>query len=244
MTESAPFYLSVVIPAYNEEKRISKILDSISQYQQKHTSEMEVIVVIDASSDGTEEITRSYSGRIKNLKVIVGVKNIGKGGAIAGGVKEARGQYILFADADNSTPFEQVDNLLKYANDFGVVIASRYCKGGKLLIPQPFSRRIGGRALNLLVQSILLPGLKDTQCGFKLFKAELAKVIFAKMTINRWSFDLEILAIARYLGAKIKEVGVIWLDNPHSRVNPIRDGVQMIKDAWTIKRNIRQDLYK
>ena len=237
-------YLSIVIPAYNEEKRIHKILDSIVEYEKSCKFLVETVIAIDASPDDTLKVAEAYKNKISNLVILDGKVNRGKGGAVQEGFKVARGKYIIFADADNATPIEQVDKLLAYVDKYDVVIGSRYCKGGKLAIPQSFVRRAGGRGLNILIQALAVSGIRDTQCGFKLFEAKAAREIFTRLTIFNFSFDIELLAIALHLGYKVKEVGIIWYDDPHSTVSPIKDGLKMVLNAWTIRKNIVKGKYR
>ena len=241
---SSDFYLSIVIPAFREEKRISQVLDAIVEFEKDCDFSIETIVVDDASPDSTVKVVKKYENIIKNLVIIEEKVNKGKGGAVSVGVMKARGKYIVFADADNATPIEQVKKLLNYIGDYEVVIGSRYCEGGKLAVPQSVVRIIGGRLLNRLIQYAVAPGIKDTQCGFKLFEAKAAKNIFSNLTIYGWSFDIEVIGIAKALGYKVKEVGVTWYDSPHSTLHPFKDGLKMIKDAWQIKKNIRESVYK
>ena len=240
MTE---IHLSIVIPAYKEEDRIHLILDAVEKYIRSKDFLVETIVAVDASPDKTAEAAKKYHDRIPNLKVIEGKVNKGKGGAVQEGIMHASGDYILFADADNSTPIEQTDKLLKYVNKYEVVIGSRYCEGGKLAIPQSLTRRLGSRVLNLIIQSIAISGIRDTQCGFKLFERKAAEQIFSRQTIFGFSFDIEILAIARRLGYNIKEAGITWYDDPHSTVSPIKDGLRMVIDAWQVRKNIMARKY-
>ncbi len=237
-------YLSIVVPAYKEETRIHKILDAIINYQNSKKFPLEVIVVVDGSPDGTAEAANKYADKIQNLRVIDREENRGKGYTVKEGILAAKGQYILFSDADNSTPIEQVDKLLNYNDRYKVIIGSRYCSDGKLAHPQPIHRIIGGRVLNAVIQLLADRGIKDTQCGFKLFEAGAAKKIFERLTFERFSFDIEVLAIARKLGLKVKEVGITWYDDPHSTVNPIKDGLRMVKDAWQVRKNILSGKYK
>jgi dolichyl-phosphate beta-glucosyltransferase len=213
--------LSIVIPAYKEESRIHKILDAIVEYEKNKIFPIEVIVVVDGSADKTAEAASEYKSKIPGLEVIDRKENKGKGYTVREGVIEAKGKYILFSDADNSTPIEQVDKLLKFKEDFPVVIGSRYVKGGRLAHPQGIVRKLGGRVMNLVIRMFAVRGIKDTQCGFKLFQHDAAKEIFKRMTFERFSFDIEILAIARRHKYKIKEVGIVWYDDPHSTVSPI-----------------------
>lgn len=237
-------FLSIVIPAYKEQERIHKILDAIIKYEKDHDFRVETIVVIDGSPDNTADAVLPYKDKLGDLKIIDRKENHGKGYTVRQGMLEAKGKYILFSDADNSTPIEQVDKLLKFREDYKVIIGSRYCKGGKLAYAQPLSRRIGGRVLNLIIRMFAVGGIQDTQCGFKLFEHDATQEIFKRMTFERFSFDVEVLAIARNLGYKIKEVGITWYDDPHSTVSPIKDGIRMIKDAWTVRKNIIAKKYK
>lgn len=238
------FYLSIIVPAYKEEKRIHIILEAIAKYEKTKNFKIETIVVADASPDNTVEATKLYVDKLRSLTIIDNKINKGKGGAVQEGVLAAKGKYILFADADNSTPIEQVDKLLEYVDKYEVVIGSRYCADGKLAVPQSLVRIIGSRGLNTIIQLLAVSGIKDTQCGFKLFENKSAKEIFKRQTINGFSFDIEILAIAKKLGYKIKETGIVWYDNPHSTVNPIKDGLRMVSDAWTVRTNIIKRAYK
>lgn len=240
---SQEIFLSIVIPAYKEADRIHKILDAILEFEKIKDYNIETIVVVDGTLDNTAEVARKYRDKLKNIKVIDRKENKGKGYTVREGMLAAQGEYVLFSDADNSTPIEQVDKLLKFRNDYDVMIGSRYVYDGKLAIPQSFVRKMGGRVLNWIIRTLAVSGIKDTQCGFKLFSKKAAQEIFNKQTFERWSFDIEILAIARMLGYKIKEVGITWYDDPHSRVNPIKDGLRMIKDAWTVRKNIREKKY-
>lgn len=241
---SKNIYLSIVVPAYKEEKRISIIAEAIIKYQKSHDFETEVIVDVDGADDNTDTAIREYEGKIDNLRIISRKKNRGKGYTVKEGIQHSIGKYVLFSDADNSTPIEQVDKLLKDIDKYEVVIGSRYCEGGKLAHPQPFYRIAGSRALNIVIQLLAARGIKDTQCGFKLFQAKAAEEIFRRETFDRFSFDIEILAIARKLKYKTKEVGITWYDNPHSTVNPLRDGLRMVADSWRVRKNIISGKYK
>lgn len=238
------YYLTIIIPAYKEEKRLHKIFEAIIEYQKKHDFLIETIVIVDGSPDQTAEVAREWREKIPNLHVIDRKTNKGKGYTVKEGVGHADGKYILFTDADNSTPLRQLDRLLKYAEIYPVIIGSRYCEDGKLARPQPLTRYLGGRVMNTIIRMFAVPGIKDTQCGFKLFERFAAKEIFKRQTFDRFSFDIELLAIARKLGYRIKEVGITWYDDPHSTVDPIKDGLRMIKDSWQVRKNIISGKYK
>jgi dolichyl-phosphate beta-glucosyltransferase len=237
MSASAPF-LSVVIPAYNEEKRLGNILGAIEERLQREPSlDMEILVVDDGSKDGTLRLVEEWQQRLPTLRASKNPRNMGKGATIRRGMLEATGQWRLFADADNSTPFEQVDNLLRVAQESGasVVVGSRACKGARLDRRQPWRREMMGRVFNLLVQAIALPGIKDTQCGFKLFSAEAAEAIFPRLTRQGFSFDVEALYLARRLGFGVEEAPARWLDDAHSKVNPVTDSFKMFLDLLRIR---------
>jgi len=237
------YFLSIVVPAYKEEGRLHKIVEAFLEYKKSHDFSMELIIVVDGSPDTTAEVARSFSEKVPHLRVIDRKENMGKGYTVKEGVLNASGKHVLFTDADNSTPLDQLDKLLKYVDTHQVIIGSRYCRGGKLARPQPFYRIAGTRALNLIIRLLAIRGIHDTQCGFKLFRREAAKEIFKRQTIYRFSFDIEILAIARKLGYKIKEVGITWYDDPHSTVNPIKDGIKMVKESWLIRKNLLAGKY-
>lgn len=238
------FYLSIVIPSYKEEFRIKKILNALIEYKKDHDFEIETLVVVDGSPDKTAEAALAFKDKIESLVVIDRKENKGKGYSVKEGMLKAKGKYILFTDADNSTPLYQVDKLLKHIDKYDVVIGSRYTNGGRLAKPQSLSRIIGSRGLNIIIQLLADRGIKDTQCGFKLFTNKAAKDIFTRLTFDRWSFDIELLAIARKLGYKVYEEGIIWYDDPHSTLNPVRDGIRMARDSWQVRKNILTGKYK
>ena len=208
--------VSIIIPAYNEESRIKKTLLLVDKYFSDKKIDHEIIVVDDGCLDKTAAVCRNAG--IENLKVIGYPNNRGKGFAVNYGVNRATKQFVLFVDADNSTPIGEFERLAEYSSDFDVVIGSRYLENSRVVVKQPLSRIIGARLGNLLIQILLLPGFPDTQCGFKLFKFEAAKKIFAHQTIWRWGFDIEILYIARKQGLKIKQVPVDWYNNIDSKI--------------------------
>lgn len=212
-------FLSVIIPAYNEAERIPKTLLDMDKYLSQAGFSYEVIVVNDGSKDKTAEIVEKMRALIKNLKLIDNKVNQGKGGVVAQGMLEAKGLIRLFADADNSTPIEQIEKFFPYFKEgYDVVIGSRAMKDSQLAVKQPFYRQILGRLGNLIIRLLAVPAIKDTQCGFKAFTEQAAEKIFSQLTIKRWGFDIEVLAIARLLGYRIKEVGIRWINDPHSKV--------------------------
>ena len=214
-------YLSVIIPAYNEEKRIGPTLESIDSYLKKQNYSYEIIVVANNCTDKTNDVVREYQKKIKNLKLI-DIQNSygGKGFAVKMGIEKAQGDYMLFMDADNSTRISELDKFwLYFKRSFSVVIGSRALRDSKIKIPQPWYREFLGRLANLLVRIIILPKIYDTQCGFKAFTKKAAKAIFSKQKIVGWGFDMEILVLALKFGFKIKEVPITWFNAPESKVS-------------------------
>lgn len=243
----AEIYLSVIIPAYNEEKRLPKTLAEIDKYLKKQNypsvgsgqGNYEILVVNDGSKDKTAEVVRDLMADVKNLRLIDNKENNGKGYVVRQGILEAKGKYRLFTDADNSTSIDQVEKMWpEFERGYEVVIGSRDIKGAVLPIPQSWSRRRIGDIFNLLVQIICgLWRIWDTQCGFKAFSKRAAEDIFPKCKINRFAFDPEILVIAKKLGYKIKEIPVIWINDPESKVklkNMIKMGLDLIKIRWNL----------
>lgn len=233
--------LSIIVPAYNESKRIAKTLRTIVSYFKNTNNSYELLVVDDGSKDGTKEVVESLM--ISNAKVLGYGENRGKGFAINFGVKHARGEWILFTDADNSTPIEEFSKLAAEKADYQVIIGSRYLKESNIVVKQSKLRILLSRIGNILSQVILLPGIKDTQCGFKLFSATAAKQIFAKQTIWRWGFDMEILRIARELSYKVKEVPVIWYNDEQTHLQSRRVFIRTFIELITIKINSLRGLY-
>jgi len=218
-------FLSIIIPAYNEAKRLPLTLIDIDRHLAKAEYSAEILVVSDGSTDATPDIAERFSHLIKNLKLIKNEENHGKGWVVRQGMLAARGNLRLFMDADNSTSVDQFNKMLPYffAEDgrerYDVVIGSRAIKGAKLQPPQPLFKRILGKLGNLFIQLMVLGGIWDSQCGFKCFTEEAAEKIFGLARVNRWGFDVEALALARELGYRIKEIPVIWVNDPRSKVN-------------------------
>ncbi len=221
--------ISIVIPVYNEEKRIGKTLERCLEYLKSKKYNFEIIVVNDGSTDNTEEVVRKF----KNIKIISYKPNHGKGYAVKKGMLSAKMDYVLFSDADLSTPIEELEKLMKYKRYYDIIIASRTLKESKAKSLK--SRKFLGRIFSFLVKLLALREVSDTQCGFKLFKKEAARKIFKKQTINGWSFDVEILFIAKKVGYKIKEVGVKWKHFDHQEVTPARQSLKMLIEVLKIR---------
>jgi dolichyl-phosphate beta-glucosyltransferase len=230
--------LSVVIPAYNEQARLLPTLERITRYFDGRGLDFEVVVVDDGSQDHTLEIARQFASRSQRIRVLHNVINRGKGGAVRRGVAASRGERILFTDTDLSTPIEELEKLatrMDADSRIGVVIGSRGVRGAELKLHQPWYREMMGKTFNLLVQLIVFPGIRDTQCGFKLFGRDVARKVFRQMTISGFGFDVEVLYLARKMGAKIEEVPVVWTNALGSKVSPVRDSLRMFGDLLRIR---------
>jgi dolichyl-phosphate beta-glucosyltransferase len=232
MTERPAPFLSVIVPAYNEENRLGPTLERVKEYlgQQDYTSE--IIVVDNGSRDRTIEVAKAAG---------VGVleePRRGKGAAVRTGLIAASGDYVLFSDADLSTPIEEVEKLLAARKTgYDVAIASRGLPESKLVKRQPWYREMVGRVGNLLVRLVAVRGIADTQCGFKLFPRDIAQRVFPAQRLTGAAFDVEVLFIVQHMGWRIAEVPVTWIDSPDTRFNRVRDSLDALKDLVRIRVN-------
>lgn len=233
----------MIIPAYNEERRLPKTLQAIDKYLRKQSYNYEILVVNAGSQDKTKEIVEAMMPNIKNLRLLT-IENRGKGYAVKQGMLEAIGEFRLFTDADNSTGIEHVEKMWReFERGFDMVIGSRDVKGAHIAVLQSWWRRRLGDMFNIMVQLISgLRGMWDTQCGFKGFTRKAAQSIFEKSVINGWAFDVELLILAKNLGYKTKEIPVTWVNDPESKVN-VRGMVQMLWDIFAIRKNMMQKRY-
>ena len=200
--------LSIIIPAYNEEKRISRTLNNYSKFFSKKIKDFEIIVVLNGCKDNTLKIVKSF--RNKKIKYLNFKEAIGKGGAIAEGFKRAKGDLIGFVDADMATPPNSFYNLIKNVDNYDGVIASRWMKESKIKIKQPLLKRIGSRGFNILVRLLFNLKFKDTQCGAKLFKKYVIKNILNDLKITKWAFDINLLYSIKRKKYNIKEIPTEW----------------------------------
>lgn len=233
---SKPF-LSVIVPAYNEAERIPATLLDMDRRLSERDYAYEIIVVNDGSKDNTADVVRRLAaGPVKKLKLLDNQENRGKGAVVRQGMLLAEGDYRLFTDADNSTSIDQFDAMIPFFKErYAVVAGSRAVKGARLDPPQPIWRQIPGKIGNLIIQALLLPGLWDTQCGFKAFTAEAAERVFRVARIDRWGFDVEALALAKHFGCRIKEVPVRWVNDLRSHVKAsayLQVLVETLKIRW------------
>ncbi|MBU2635291.1 bifunctional glycosyltransferase family 2/GtrA family protein [Patescibacteria group bacterium] len=238
--QNQKIYLSVIIPAYNEEKRLPKTLREINNYLKKQTYTSEIIVVSDGSNDKTVEVSRSMKPEINNLKVLEFKERLGKGFGVKEGIFEAKGEYRVFTDADNSTSIDQVEKMWpEFEAGHDIVIGSRDMKESVLAVPQPWIRKIVLGGGFKLVRKIIIGlwTIKDTQCGFKGFKQKAAEDIFSRITIRHFGFDPEVLVIAKKLGYKIKEIPITWANDAQSKVK-FKSMVKMLFETLKIRQNL------
>ena len=228
--------LSVVIPCYNEEARLPSTLEQVERYLDARGGTYELILVDDGSVDGTRKVMEAAAARNPRMRIQALARNRGKGRALAEGVAVARGSEILVTDADLSTPIEELAALeAELAKGAGVAIASRALRGSRVEISQPFYRVMMGKAFNLIVQTLLLPGIWDTQCGFKLFRADVAHEAFAGLSTDGFGYDPEVLYRAKRRGVRIAEVPVVWRNSAPTKVSPFRSSLDMFKHVVRVR---------
>jgi dolichyl-phosphate beta-glucosyltransferase len=235
MPPSAPAapYLSVVIPAYNEEIRISRTICEVVSYLSVQPYEWEIIVADDGSSDATTRLTLGAAAGDPRVRVLP-LSHGGKGWAVRHGMLAAGGEFRLLCDADLSVPIAQVERLLPPAADVDVAVGSREAPGAARY-GEPGRRHLMGRVYNALARQLAAPGLADTQCGFKCFRAGAADRLFGRSTINGFSYDVEVLHLARRSGMTVAEIGIDWHYREHSKVRPFRDAFSMALDLLRIR---------
>jgi glycosyltransferase involved in cell wall biosynthesis len=240
-TETAPF-LSIILPVHNEESRLPKTLQQVFMFLAKQSYSSEVIIVENGSSDSSFQIAQQFC-QDKNNFFAIHEEQRGKGLAVRTGMLKARGNYRIFCDVDFSMPVEEINRFLPPIQDNAdIVIGSREARGA-VRYNEPAYRHFIGRIFNAMVKMAALPGLQDTQCGFKMFSARCVEEVFQKQTLNGMSFDVEVLVIARRLGYKIVEIPIPWYFNPDSRVRLVDDSLRMAADLLVIQRNAARGLY-
>lgn len=243
---STDVYLSAVVPAFNEAQRIANTLRRLRDYLAGGCFSYEILVVLDGPADSTRDVLRSLSAEIHHVRILDRAVNRGKGFTVREGMLEARGQIRLFTDADNSTDIAHFDRM-KPLFDQGcdLVIASRNPKdvaGARQTIPQPWYKRSIGKLGNLLVQRVAVPGIWDTQCGFKAFRAEAAVRIFSQSVIEGWGFDIEVLVLARRLNYNIGIIPAHWVNDARSHVRNI-DYLRVLRDTFKVRANLLTGKY-
>ncbi len=238
--------ISVVVPAYNEEQAITETILHLDDYFKHSDKTYEFIVVDDGSKDGTATKVRVLSEQIPHLFLVVHERNHGKGRAIQSGVFQARGDLIILFDADRATSIEEFKKTEPFLEDgYDLVIGSRYLPQSMIAVRQSIFRIILSRFGNLLIQGIVLPGIIDTQCGFKVFSRRAAMTIFPRQSITRWAFDIELLTIARAHSFLIKEVPINWKNASRpSHYRALHDSLRTLRDLVRIKINLMRGGYR
>jgi dolichyl-phosphate beta-glucosyltransferase len=228
--------LSVVIPAFNEESRVGPTLRDYVAYCRASARRAELIVVDDGSLDRTSAVVNSLASEFPEIRLIRLAENHGKGHAVRSGVVNAQGKLVLFADADGATPLPEIERLeAALAAGADVAIGSRALHDTRVRVNAKLYRRVIGRVFHGMVEMLTVPGVKDTQCGFKLFRGPVAHDLFSRMRIRGFSFDVEVLMMAQRRGYRIAEVPVNWTHQPGSKVNLVTDSVRMLRDLFVIR---------
>ncbi len=231
--------LSIVVPCYNESKDIAKNSEIIKNYLESIKQDYELILVNDGSKDNTKEVIEAIPG----VKALSYEPNRGKGGAVKYGIENATGDYVLFMDADLSTDLEAIDKFIKLAPNYDMVIGSRHAKDSVIKKKQPALRVFIGWCCRKLVNMKFHFKYKDTQCGFKAMRTDIAKKIVSKQVVNNFAFDVEYLYIAKLNNLSIYEMGVIWADDRGSTVSPLKSSIKFFKDLSFIKKHKKTYLF-
>jgi dolichyl-phosphate beta-glucosyltransferase len=223
--------LTLVVPAYNEARRIGAGLESALRYLERRGATYEILVVDDGSRDETVAVASAYPG----VQVLRLPRNRGKGAAVRTGLAASRGAEVLISDADFSTPIEELEKLEGRLTGAELVIGSRATADAEIRERQPFYRELMGKTFNLFIRTFGVRGLRDTQCGFKLLQGEAARVLAQELVIDGFAYDVELIWLAQRRGYRVVEAGVIWANSPDSRVDPIRSSLSMIRDVLRIR---------
>jgi dolichyl-phosphate beta-glucosyltransferase len=235
-TDKEPF-LSVVVPAYNEEARLGNTLKRMLAYFDGQDYPYEILVVNDGSTDGTARVVEHIAACRPQVRLLEYAQNRGKGYAVRYGILRSQGQRVLFSDADLATPIEELEKLnAKLDEGYPIAIGSRDVRGSQLIKRESWIRELGGKTFNKLVRLLTVPGIHDTQCGFKLFTRNTAQTIFGRCVVDHFAFDVEVLYLAvRIYGLKVAEVPVRWAHQEGSKVRFLRDGFRMVKTVFKIR---------
>ncbi len=237
--------LSIIIPAFNEEQRLPKALDRIVAYLNERPLRSEIIVVDDGSTDGTAALVESYVNKYPGLRLVSNGRNRGKGFSVRHGVLEAHGKIVLFTDADLSTPVAEADKLIPelLQDNYDIAIGSRAVNRSLIEVHQPLFRERAGILFNFLVRWITGVNFSDTQCGFKAFRRERARIVFEQQRIERFGFDPEILFLAKRHGLRVVEIPVRWSHDAATKVSVASDGIRMFFELIVIPWNVMRGLY-
>ena len=234
-------FLSILIPAHNEEYRLPHTLEQVFAFLEKQSYTSEVVIIENGSTDRTFDVAQAFQKKYAGMRIFKNEER-GKGLAVKRGIDEAQGEYIFLCDADLSMPVEEIPKFLPPACTSDIAIASREAPGA-IRYNEPYYRHLVGRVFNSLIRLLVLPDLQDTQCGFKCFRADPARKIFGSQTLFGWAFDVEILTIAHHRGYTIVEIPINWYYNPGSKIKVLSDSFRMFLDLLAIRRNLHRGLY-
>ncbi|MBI4519133.1 MAG: glycosyltransferase family 2 protein [Deltaproteobacteria bacterium] len=246
MSDASP-QLSVIIPAFNEERRLPRTLDEVLGYLTRQPYQSEVLVVDDGCDDGTARLVRERAATLAVPLAVIAHpdgRNHGKGAAVRRGMLAAHGRYRLFMDADNSTAIAHLDSFWPFFDSgCDAVIGSRDVAGADVALHQSWYRELAGKLGNLVIQLLAVPGIHDTQTGFKMFSERCVADVFPRLTIDRWGFDVEILAVCRARGYRVQELPVRWVNQPDSKLG-MGSYFEVLGEVWRVRRNLRAGRYR
>jgi dolichyl-phosphate beta-glucosyltransferase len=237
----SPDSVSIVIPAYNEARRLPPTLAALAEWSAGCAGPVEVWIVVEPGTDGTREIATEAAARQPNLRVIANPEHRGKGFAVRTGMRAATGSFLFYMDADLSVPLREVDTFIEYFRshpEVDLLFGNRQHAQSRITLRQSWLRRSMGQTFNAIIQRLALTGVRDTQCGFKAFRRAAAEAIFARQEVEGFAFDVEVLLLARHLGLRVADLPVEWRNSPESKVNLVRDSLCMLQDAWRIRRRL------
>lgn len=230
--------ISIIIPVFNEAERIASTIRTVSRYAAEAFAAHEIIVIDDGSTDRTVPIVQALAASVPGVRLFTHRANRGKGACIKTGILSSNYDLVYMCDADLATPIAELEKYVaRMEQGYDIVIGSRTSEGAEIVIPQPWYRKLMGKAFNRAVQVIVLKGIADTQCGFKLFRRYAARRIAVRSRIDHFSFDVELLFLARMMGFTVSEVPVRWINNPDSSVRIIVDSLVMLRDLLRIRLN-------
>jgi dolichyl-phosphate beta-glucosyltransferase len=236
-------HLSLVIPAFDEARRLPPTIAALNEFCDSLPFECEIRVVVERSGDGTLDVARKLAGGRPHFIIVDNIVHRGKGFAVRTGVLQSRGEFIFYVDADLSVPLREVHAFLAYFGthpDVAVLVGNRQHAGSRIVRPQSFFRRTLGQCFNVVLRGAGLVSIHDTQCGFKAFRAEAARAIFARQRIDGFAFDVEVVLLAKKLGFRIADLPVEWSNSTASHVHLVRDSARMLRDAlrawWSVAR--------
>ncbi len=242
-----PKHLSIVVPAYNEAKRLPASLRQMAEHFGRFTFPYEVLIIVEHSSDGTLELAVEFAAKQANFHVVDNAVHRGKGYAVRSGMLRAQGEFVFYMDADLSVPLAEIERFLAHFENYphhDVLVGNRQHAQSRIEKRQTPLRQKMGQVFNTILRTLSLMELRDTQCGFKAFRGDAARAIFERQTIDGFAFDVEVLLLAKTLGYKVVDLPVRWINSPESKVRILRDSAQMLWDTLRIRSRIAREIAK